>query len=62
MAKTGRNSPRTSGKRKGEASTAEKIASNIIMFAIPGLGTVRAAATAGKVAPRVLQMVRQLGG
>ena len=62
MAKTGRNRPRTSGKRKGEASTAEKIASNIIMFAIPGLGTVRAAATAGKVAPRVLQMVRQLGG
>jgi hypothetical protein len=62
MAKTGRNRPRTSGKRKGEASTQEKIASNIIMFMIPGIGAVRAVATAGKVAPRILQMVRQLGG
>ena len=62
MAKTGRNKPRTSGKRKGEASTLEKAAANLMLFAIPGVGTVRAAVTAGKVAPRILQMVRQLGG
>ena len=62
MAKTGRNRPRTSGKRKGEASALEKAAANLMLFAIPGVGTVRAAVTAGKVAPRILQMVRQLGG
>jgi hypothetical protein len=62
MAKTGRNKPRTSGKRKGEASTLEKAAANLMLFAIPGVGTVRAAVTAGKVAPRIMQMVRQLGG
>ena len=62
MAKTGRNKPRTSGKRKGQASTLEKAAAGIMLFAIPGVGTVRAAVTAGKVAPRIMQMVRQLGG
>ena len=62
MAKTGRNRPRTSGKRKGEASALEKAAANLMLFAIPGVGTVRAAVTAGKVAPRIMQMVRQLGG
>ena len=62
MAKTGRNRPRTSGKRKGEASALEKAAANVMLFAIPGVGTVRAAITAGKVAPRIMQMVRQLGG
>ena len=62
MAKTGRNKPRTSGKRKGQASTLEKAAANVMLFAIPGVGTVRAAVTAGKVAPRIMQMVRQLGG
>ena len=62
MAKTGRNRPRTRGKRKGEASTLEKAAANLMLFAIPGVGTVRAAVTAGKVAPRIMQMVRQLGG
>ncbi len=49
-------------RRLRKPSTQEKIASNIIMFMIPGIGAVRAVATAGKVAPRILQMVRQLGG
>ena len=64
MAKTGRNKPRTSGKR-GQDEKANKVLKTLAsaaLFVLPGGQVVRAAVTAGKVAPKALQMIRSLGG
>lgn len=63
MAKTGRNKPRGGSNLTKEQ--AQKIALNIAstaLFVLPGGQVVRAAVTAGKVAPKALQMIRSLGG
>ena len=64
MAKTGRNKPRTSGKRRQDekANKVLKTLASAALFVLPGGQVVRAAVTAGKVAPRALQMIRSLGG
>ena len=63
MAKRGRNKPRGGSNLTKEQ--AQKIALNIAstaLFILPGGQVVRAAVTAGKVAPKALQMIRSLGG
>ena len=63
MAKRGRNKPRGGSDLTKEQ--AQKIALNIAstaLFILPGGQVVRAAVTAGKVAPKALQMIRSLGG
>ena len=63
MAKRGRNKPR--GGSNLTKAQAQKIALNIAstaLFILPGGQVVRAAVTAGKVAPKALQMIRSLGG
>ena len=41
---------------------AGKVLQNVVLFAIPGGGVIRAARVAGKIAPKVLQKIKQLGG
>ena len=69
MARSGRNKPRTrtrseayKARVQAETEKALKVAGGIALFAIPGGGFIRAGMTAGKIAPRVLAKIKQLGG
>lgn len=64
MAKKGRNRVRITGKKRTDekANKVIKTLASAALFILPGGQVVRAAVTAGKVAPKALQMIRSLGG
>ena len=69
MARSGRNKSRTRTRSAEELARIKEEtkktltgAAGIALFAIPGGGFIRAGMTAGKIAPRVLAKIKQLGG